>query len=377
LLLLAVAAPLGSYADAPTTGSDGYDLSTSRFAPPPESGPRGSSSGDELVLMFTGDNKLCGRTAQQIAASGPDYPFGLVQATLQSADLAFGNCEGAITCCARHTPGKSDAAIAAGQQFVFKSDPAYSGTIFSQAGYDVMQLANNHAMDYCAEGLQDTCSALDAAGIAHVGAGADYAAATAPVLVTAKGLRVGFLAYCMVIPPNSAAGRDRPGLGYLPAGYAAALKATIAGLRERCDLVVVGYHWGIEGQSVPSRSQRSIGRATIDAGADLVIGSHPHTFQGVEFYNGGLIAYSLGNFVFSGASPVIASGILRVGVDPAADGTRPRFSTAALLPCWVRNGRPEPSQAAPLRRQLNSVMQATGTRLTPGDAGWLLIEPAR
>jgi poly-gamma-glutamate synthesis protein (capsule biosynthesis protein) len=275
-----------------------------------------------------------------------------------------------------HTPGKTDAAIAARQAFVFKSDPACSGAIFAAAPFAVMQLANNHAMDYGGEGLADTCAALDAAGIAHVGAGADYAAADAPVVIAARGVRVGFLAYSLIVPPGSAAGRDRPGLNTLPAQYAQWLRRDIAALRPQCDLVVVGFHWGHEGSSVPDADQRRIGRAAIDAGADLVIGGHPHTFQGVEYYGAGLIAYSMGNFCFSGASARLAGGILRVELEPGAKGTPPQRVSASLLPCWIEAGRPVPSADARLRSTLERDMRATGSTLGPDEDGWLAITPA-
>jgi len=387
-VMLGAAAPPKSDPPAAPASAPKLDLSHSRFAPPPDAAPtnrqrplparpRGAAASGDLVLMFTGDNKLCGRTAQEIARFGADYPYALVTDTLHSADIAFGNCEGTITACALHTAGKTDAAIAAREAFVFKSDPQCSGNIFAAAGFGIMQLANNHAMDFGGTGLADTCDALDGASIAHVGAGADYPAARAPAVIAAKGVRVGFLAYSLIVPPLSAAGHPGPGINTLPWQYAAALKRDIGELRQHCDFVVVGFHWGKEGSAVPNADQRKLGHAAIDAGADLVIGGHPHTFQGAEFYNGGLIEFSMGNFVFSGASPTIASGILRVTVHPPQRSTeRPQITSAALLPCWVRAGRPTPSADKRLRGVLARDMRATGSELVDDADGWLTLEPA-
>jgi poly-gamma-glutamate synthesis protein (capsule biosynthesis protein) len=271
------------------------------------------------------------------------------------------------------TPGKPLDAVKAGKAFIFKCDPRTSGKVLTENGYDIVQLANNHAMDYGAEGLLDTFAALDEAGVAYVGAGKDYADAAAPRIMEANGARIGFLAYSMIVPPYSAAKSDAAGINYVSVYYATQLKRDIAAMRDKVDLVVVGFHWGQEGSDIPSNAQRKIAHAAIESGADLVIGTHTHTFQGVELYRGGLIAYSLGNFVFTGKSKLLASGVLRVRV--ARDGDRLRFSDAAVLPCWVRDGVPNPSSEANLRAHLSTVLKATGSRFGAADGDWLSIEP--
>lgn len=329
------------------------------------------------MLMFTGDSKFCGRTAARIAAQGLDYPFALVTAVLESADITFGNCETAITSCSTPSPGKPRSAVASGKAFVFKSEPECCKAVLEAAGFDVLQLANNHAMDYGEAGMLETLSSLDAAGIAHIGAGANAAAAAEPLVLEAQGLRVGFLAYSLIVPPASRAQADAPGINTLPADYGQALARDIGALRESCNLVVVGMHWGKESHCSPSEMQRRVGHAAIDAGADLVIGSHPHSLQGLEFYGDGLIAYSLGNFVFTGASPLLSGCILRITVSREGDAGQARVEEAALLPCWIRDGRPEPSGEARLARQIGAVMKRTGTCLGEGEDGWLILQDSR
>jgi poly-gamma-glutamate synthesis protein (capsule biosynthesis protein) len=346
------------------------DFSQSRFDAPAD-----PTQDRPLVLMFTGDTKLEGRTAQQIAQKGRDYPFKAVAEILRGADLCFGNCETAITDYAKHTPGKPADRVKKGLAFVFKSDPRSSGPILADAGFDVMQLANNHAMDYCAQGLADTLVSLDAAGIRHVGAGKDYAEASAPLIVDVDGTRIGFLAYSQIIPPQSAARTSGPGISYLPANYKRVLDQQIADLREQADVVIVCFHWGVEGTNLASQVQRSIGHWCIDNGADLVIGSHPHTFQGIEHYKEGLIAYSLGNFVFTGKSSRLAGGILRVTLDRRSG--RPQLDEAALLPCWIDAGVPRPSQDESLLRQLGDTLRTVRSRLGADSEGWHAVEVAR
>jgi poly-gamma-glutamate synthesis protein (capsule biosynthesis protein) len=364
VLLLAAAALLcAAESDSPKR----YRFTDSPFDIPAE------TSTDKPTLMFAGDIKLEGRTAQQIARNGVDYPFKLVADELRSADLCFGNCETAITDYAKPSPGKPLEAVKAGKAFIFKSDPKTSGKVLADAGLDIVQLANNHAMDYCADGLLDTFEALGAADIAYVGAGNDYASAIQPRIVDVQGARIGFLAYSMIVPPYSAAKKDAPGINYLSTNFGPQLRRDISALREQADLAIVCIHWGQEGSSVPSNAQRKIAHTAVDAGADLVIGTHTHTFQGVEHYKGGLIAYSLGNFVFTGKSKLLASGILKVNVERSSGELH--FANASVLPCWIKDGVPTPSQEVGLRSQLNAVLNATGSRFGNADGDWLSVEP--
>lgn len=348
------------------------DFGASRFDAPPERPV--SARGARLTLMFAGDTKLGGRTAQQMAQHGQDYPFGLVAQQLREADVTFLNYESAITSHPHSTPGKPQSMIAAGRAFVFKSDPATSGPILAKAGIDIVQLANNHAMDYGPQGLRDTLAALDAGGISYVGAGPDYASAAAPLVIESQGIRVGYIAWSLIVPSQSRAGADSPGINTLSQDYRRALGRDIGALRQRCDIVVAGFHWGVESTTVPNKLQRDIGHAAIDAGADIVIGTHPHSMQGVEFYKHGVIAYSLGNFVFTGASQRLAGCILRV--EAPAEG---RPCTVSLLPCWINDGRPAPSDDPRLRQELERIMRATGSTLkdTEDAAGWLAAAPAQ
>jgi len=134
------------------------------------------------VLLFTGDNLPAARMAREIDAHGVDYPYQHVAELLNSGDLCFGNLECPITSHDRKTPGKSWESIKAGRNFIFKADPAYSAALLKAAGFDVLSLANNHAMDYCAAGLEDTLCELDGAGLVAVGAGLERQTAAAPAI---------------------------------------------------------------------------------------------------------------------------------------------------------------------------------------------------
>ena len=143
---------------------------------------------------------------------------------------------------------------------------------------------------------------LEGAGIPYVGAGENLDRAKAMYTAEIKGRTIGFLGATRVIPTADwAASASRPGM--LSTYDPGILLEEIRKGRENCDYLVVYIHWGIERNDMPEEYQRQIGKQCIDAGADLVIGSHPHVLQGIEYYNGKPIVYSLGNYVFGSSIP--------------------------------------------------------------------------
>ena len=175
-------------------------------------------------------------------------------------------------------------------------------SIFKEMGIDLVTLANNHALDFGTDALVDTLDTLDQAGILHVGAGRNLDEAKEPVIAELKGMKIGFIGASRVIPETSwNATSTKPGM--LVTYDPALTVQEIEKLDEVCDYVVVYVHWGIERAEHPEEYQRTMGRQYIDAGADLVVGSHPHVLQGIEYYEGKPIVYSLGNFVFGSSIP--------------------------------------------------------------------------
>jgi poly-gamma-glutamate synthesis protein (capsule biosynthesis protein) len=174
----------------------------------------------------------------------------------------------------------------------------------------------------------------------------DAEAARAPVIVEANGLRVAFLAYVDVPVEGRTgfdtrsweAGVDQPGLAWANPGEMA---SDIASARGRADVVVVLMHFGLEGRPEVSAAQRALAHTAIDSGAALVLGAHPHVLQPVEAYNGGLIVYSLGNFVFDGfAAPATLSAIFIATLTP--DGVE----DYEWAPVVVSAGLPRPATEA-------------------------------
>jgi len=235
-----------------------------------------------VTLSFTGDVTIGGNV--QAKGKSPfdaeldkqkgdiNFPFRNVKDIFAEDDLTVINFEGTLTT-AGINPNKT------GNEYLFRAPPEYV-SMLNYGNIDAVSLENNHVMDMGAEGFAETKRVLTDAGIA-------YASEGDPAIVYARGVKIGLLAY------QTFNGRHDDIIAMLP-GDIAALRA------EGCAIVVVNYHWGAELDYAPNPNQIRLGRATIDAGADLVIGHHSHRINPIEEYKGKYICYSLANFSFAG-----------------------------------------------------------------------------
>ena len=243
--------------------------------------------GKQISLVAVGDVMLDRDVKKEALKRGWEYPFVETAPFLRSADIAFANLESPI--------GDKGRFIN-----MFQAPPeAVEGLAF--AGFDVVSLANNHALDYHIDGMLETMRLLREYGIAYIGAGRDIQEARSPLIMEVKGVKVGFLSYTEIWfvharePISWRATATEPGVA--PAELDSIVE-DIAKLRDKVDVVIVTVHWGKEYVNEPTAEQRLLAHAAVDAGAHLVLGHHPHVLQGIEFYKDGVIAYSLGNFVF-------------------------------------------------------------------------------
>jgi poly-gamma-glutamate capsule biosynthesis protein CapA/YwtB (metallophosphatase superfamily) len=285
----------------------------------------------KIKLAFVGDILPAANVVRLMKKFGYDYPFREAAALLQSADITAGNLESSIT--VRGTPAQN-------KQFLFRG-PVDALPAIREAGFDVLSLANNHTLDYGWVGLQDTMDALDDHKLRHMGAGIDDKQAYSPVYVESQGLTVAYVGVSQVLPEVSwKAGRAHPGLA--EAYDHARAVAAIEEAGNQADLVVVMVHWGKEKADKATQSQTNLGRRFIDAGADLVIGSHPHVLQGFESYKDKWIAYSLGNFVFNmTATPKTAeTGVLMA--ECGKDGS----CSLDFHPMLAKESQPAPMEEA-------------------------------
>lgn len=239
-----------------------------------------------VSLIAVGDNMLSRDVARRINIKGVDYPYDQTRDYLKSADITFGNLETPIT------PGPSVPV----NSMTFRSDPKVVPGI-ARAGFDVLSLANNHTPNYGQSGLLDTFRYLSEAGIKYVGAGKNAEEAEAPLYVESQGIKFAFLAYndSDVVPDSYGASANRAGTNLMD--ISKMQKAVIAA-KKNADIVIVSMHSGIEYTATPNSHQKNFAHAAVDAGADIVLGHHPHVTQTLEKYNGKFIIYSLGNFVF-------------------------------------------------------------------------------
>lgn len=258
----------------------------------------------DVTLVFSGDILLSSYVLNNYESSGINGVLSEdLQAEMMEADLTMVNEE---------FPFSTGGVQAQDKQYTFRVNPSYV-KILQEMGIDVVTLANNHALDYGTEALSDTFQTLDDAGIAYVGAGDSLERASQPFVAELGGRTFGFLAASRVIPVVSW-NIDNQQPGMLCTYDSTELCEAIRKTKETCDYVVVYVHWGIERENMPQDYQRQLGKAYIDAGADLVIGSHPHVLQGIEYYNGKPIVYSLGNYIFN--QSIEKTVLLKVTVSP-------------------------------------------------------------
>ncbi|MEC0211602.1 CapA family protein [Paenibacillus ehimensis] len=248
--------------------------------PPPEQSPR-------VNLTFVGDVMFGSKVDDLLQKNGYDYPYKYVKPYLEKADITVANLETPIT-----TRGAAQE-----KEYVYRSSPKALPEL-KRAGVDLVNLANNHSMDYGVEGLLDTLGYLEAQDIKRVGAGRNADEAYEHVIIEQKGMKIAFLGFSRVIPDTSwYAGQSKPGMAET---YSTKLAFEAIGkARAEADLVVVIAHWGEERKAYPVKSQTDLARQYIDQGADLIVASHPHVVQGFEQYKGKWIAYSMGNFIFT------------------------------------------------------------------------------
>lgn len=222
---------------------------------------------------------------------------------MNSADIMMLNNEFAYSTRGTEAPDK---------QYTFRANPERVG-ILGEMGVDIVSLANNHSLDFGPEALEDTFDTLDNADIDYVGAGENLDRAKAPVYYTIGSKKIAFVAASRVVPVMEWYATDSK-LGVIGTYDPTLILGSIEEAKANSDFVVIFVHWGEERNNYPVAYQRTMAKQYIDAGADAVVGCHPHVLQGFEFYNGKPIAYSLGNFWFNRTKR--ETGLLKLYIDP-------------------------------------------------------------
>jgi len=269
-----------------------------------------------------GDINLGDDVAAVMAYRGVRFPWSGTARMLRRADIAYGNLECAVSRRGSPVP----------KQYNFRGHPRALRAAARYAGMDVFSLANNHVGDFGTAALLDTLAWARQFGTVPVGAGRNLTAAARPRVVRRLGLKVAFVGVSDVVPPGFAAGPRSPGTTYADP---ALIRSSVRRARRRAHVVVAAFHWGVERSPTPSGRQRFLAGVARRAGAQVILGAHPHVLQPVETGKRSVTAFSLGNFVWSAGSPASAStGILRLRLSArGVEGAR-------LAPAVIESTRP-------------------------------------
>jgi poly-gamma-glutamate synthesis protein (capsule biosynthesis protein) len=288
-----------------------------------------------VSLVFAGDIVL-DDAAGALMERGGD-PFAAFATVFKNADIRLGNLE-----CVVATKGS-----AGDKNFTFRAHPRSLPVL--QRHFDAVALANNHSGDFGREAFAEMLDLLKAQGLAQFGGGYNLAEAHSPLIIERKGLRIALLGYNEFMPRSFEADYNAPGSAW---SEDERVVADIRAARtvHKADLVIPVMHWGWENELVANARQRQLARTMIDAGADAVIGGHPHVTQDIEHYKGKPVVYSVGNFVMKETDNARQrlGWVLRLQLDKAGvagfdtvvaqidmDGI-PSPKPAATSPCWQR-----------------------------------------
>lgn len=300
------------------------------------------SSPRAAALTVIGDISLARKVDTLIQQHGVDYPLGSTAAILKAGDITVANLEAALSDRGRPLPNK----------LIWLRGKPSSAAALTRAGIDVVNLANNHILDYDTESLLQTFDVLGQNGVAYFGAGEDLSRARRPAFVEAKGVRVAFLGYNEFAPLFFS--RDYPRSFEATATQSgtpplkpAMVEADVREAKKVSDAVVVYFHWGVEETDFPLPTQRTMARGFIDAGADLVAGTHPHVLQGVEFYRGRPVFYSLGNYVYDQRKPKQVESLIFTATVTPEGLTDPR-----IIPVRIEEAQPRPVTGSVAAAQL-------------------------
>ncbi len=241
---------------------------------------------DPITITFVGDIMMDRGVENSVNRnfSGDFNSFlSLIKPELESADITFGNLEGAVG-----TKGPN-----VGSAYSFQMNPAILPAL-KNTGFDIVLFANNHVGDRSVTGFKESLENLRTNNLLFTGAGDTKPAAEQPTIITINGKKIGFLGFTDVGPNWLAATDASPGILLLSDPN---LETIIKNAKSQVDNLIISVHWGVEYNPATDR-QKKFAHNMIDWGADAIIGSHPHVIQATEWYQGKFIAYSLGNFVF-------------------------------------------------------------------------------
>jgi len=311
-----------------------------------------------ISLLMFGDVNLGRTVGQELVKGNLQFPFQFVKDTLSKADIVFVNLESQLSDQNGETQHPK-------YNLIFTGPPSGARCI-KEANVSVVSTANNHAFDYGIKALRETILNLQGAGVQAVGTSFDSVAGSIPTVVERAGFRIGFLAYTQFVNING------PWRGRIALFDSLQARRDIEALRPKVDLLVVSYHGGAEYTDRPSAKLRREFQMCAEAGADLVVGHHPHFVQGIELYRGKLIFYSLGNFVFYQPQLELTQFGLGVHLTLVRRGEKLEVDRARLLP--FRAGLQPSFKLTREEEQSFSqrLMKLSPAQMSRADEGWYI-----
>jgi poly-gamma-glutamate synthesis protein (capsule biosynthesis protein) len=273
---------------------------------------------EPIEIVAAGDIMLDSWVEELVRDQGWHYPFVHLDSLMDGADLVFANLEAPF--------GKQDSAYP--KTYTFQVAPDLVQVL--QAGkINMVSLANNHILDFGAEALKETMRLLDAHQIKYAGAGMNLMEARKPAIFEMKGKKMAVGCYSLTFPEEFWATDSTPGTCFPSHTF---FYKDIKHFKQENDVLIISFHWGGELLTAPKEYQIELAHRAIDAGADLILGHHPHVVQGLEIYRGKLIAYSLGNYIFSSYSDKATQSML-LKLSYTADS----FKKCTVIPINVHN----------------------------------------
>jgi poly-gamma-glutamate capsule biosynthesis protein CapA/YwtB (metallophosphatase superfamily) len=328
----------------------------------PPTAPAARASLEVIRIVFVGDVLMEADWRQP--AISPAELFASVRDVLSAADIAVCNLESPLTDWPHQTRLKSKALIAACRDYILRVRSPDAALALRDAGIDLAALANNHTMDYGERGIFETMERLRDAGLLYVGAGATRAEAERTRIVEVRGLRIAFLSFSDVVPPGYAAQDDWPGIA--SAKDVSRLTAAIERARPEADFLIVIFHWGVELERMPSKRQMDLARISRAAGADVILGSHPHVLQPVGCTGKTPVVYSAGNFVFP-TSRDLAQRSAVFEIEVTREEGKPSARAVRVVPTMMdADGRTRlaaTEEAAGILREMGKGAAQLGARL--------------
>ncbi|MDE2406969.1 MAG: CapA family protein [Xanthomonadaceae bacterium] len=283
----------------------------------------------EVTIAFVGDVMVAERPGELIAA-GTD-PLAPFQPLLDRHDLRIGNLECVV----------ANGGTALAKPFTFRASPQVLPVL--KRHFDALSLANNHSGDFGKAAFAEQLGLMRAAHLPYFGGGHDLAEAHAPLILERNGLRIALLGYVEFKPRSFEASAGTPGVAWSGEDEQVLQDVIDARRVHHADIVIPFMHWGWEEEPQPSPRLRDFARRLIDAGADMVVGGHPHVTQGADVYKGKPIIYSLGNFLFNSFETEATTTGWMLSADIGADGVRSWRTYVARLD---KDGVPHPSPTA-------------------------------